>query len=918
MKFEAFNSVSRPLLRRLTLVSLAAIVSGLTVPVHAQEDGATIEEVVVTGFRGSLRQALDAKREATGAVDSIMAEDIADFPDTNLAEALQRIPGIAITREAGEGRNITVRGLDPKFTRVTINGTMAQSLSAGSGGVQTNRDFDFNIFASELFNRIDVHKTTSAEMEEGSLGATVALHTARPFDYDEFTLAGNIQAAYNDQAGETRPRASGLVSWKNDANTFGALFSVAYSERYVSNTGPQTGRWENDNFASCTACGGDAALEQTVYSAYHPRFPRYADKTHDLDRLGLTASFQFAPSDSTLITADILQSNLDGMRTEPFMQAISLARTGSTGVQQTDVADFTLDRGDQVIIAGTMDGVDTRSENFVSEWESDFTQYQIRLDQDLGERARMYAMYATSTAELDNREWTLALEHFSEGDGRENIVYAESADAVTYDYSKMLSPSIAYNWDTTNPANWEVSEFRDRFFDTESGFDTIQLGFEFDLNDSMTLKFGYSNKEYSFDQTQSRADALFDQVDGGPNDPDGAADGVACGIQAAVDPSQGSVVNFGVQPFFMMDGSQVSSFVDSGCWPQNLRTGDTRDIVEDDDAYFLQLDFFGEIGGMGLRGDVGVREVTTNLESTGLTDAGSGFLQVTSKNKYTDTLPAINLALDINDDLVARFGWAKVMSRPDISTLSPGGSVGLFGVPSVSYGNPFLEPYRSDNLDVALEWYFADDSVVALAWFERDIESFPTSETVLLPWSEVGLPDSVLGAQVDDLIDEEFVVSRRINGGGARLNGWELQYQQAFTSLPGFFSNTGIIANYTKVDSKTDTTGLPLTGQSDDSYNFTVYYEDDKFSTRLAYSYRGEFNTRNDSNPVGVRYRDETANLDFSASYRINDNLRLTLEAINLTDEPQIDYMWPDIGGVLIETQYTGTQWFLGASYTLQ
>jgi TonB-dependent receptor len=531
----------------------------------------------------------------------------------------------------------------------------------------------------------------------------------------------------------------------------------------------------------------------------------------------------------------------------------------------------------------------------------------------------MYAMYATSESVLDNREITLALEHFSDGDGRENIVYAESADAVTYDYSKMLSPSISYNWDTTNPANWEFSEYRDRIHDAKSGFDTLQLGFEFDIGDAMTMKFGYSSKEYSFWQTQTRADALFDQVDGGADDPDGVADGVACGIPAAIDASQGSVVKFGATPYFMMDSSEISTFANSACWPQGLRTGDTREIVEDDDAYYLQLDFTGTLGSMGLRGNLGVREVTTNLESTGITNAGGELIEVTVKNSYTDTLPAVNLALDISENLVARFGWAKVISRPDISLLSPGGSVTIFGVPAVSYGNPFLEPYRADNLDVSLEWYFADDAILALAWFERDIETFPASETVLLPWSEVGLPDSVLGAQVDDLIDEEFEVTRRINGGGARLDGWELQYQQQFVNLPGLLSNTGIIANYTMVDSAEDRTGLPLTGQSDDSYNFTVYYEDDKWSTRLAYSYRGEFNTRNDANnPVGVRYRDETANLDFSASYQVNDSLRLTLEAINLTDEPQIDYMWPAAGGLLIETQYTGTQWYLGASYKYQ
>jgi TonB-dependent receptor len=206
-----------------------------------------------------------------------------------------------------------------------------------------------------------------------------------------------------------------------------------------------------------------------------------------------------------------------------------------------------------------------------------------------------------------------------------------------------------------------------------------------------------------------------------------------------------------------------------------------------------------------------------------------------------------------------------------------------------------------------------------LAYFERDIESFPTTEgPVPVLWTDLGLPDSLLGAQVDDLRGEEFQVTRRVNGGGARLDGWEIQYQQQFAKLPGLLANTGIIANYTWVDSAEDGSGLALTGQSDDSYNFTVYYEDDKVSARVAYSYRGEYNTTNSSNENSIRYRADTANLDFSASYQINDSLRVTLEGINLTDEPQIDWMSPNVGGRLIETQYTGTVWFLGASYKYQ
>lgn len=876
------------------------------------EDDA-IEEIVVEGFRGSIRQALEAKRNATGMVDSIMAEDIADWPDTNLAESLQRIPGIAITREAGEGRNITVRGLDSKFTRVTINGAMAQSLAAGSGGAQSDRSFDFNVFASELFNRIDVYKTTSAAMEEGSLGATVALHTGRPFDYDPLTVAANIQAGYNDQSEETVPRASGLVSVSNADRTFGGLLSVSYSERYVNNSGPQTGRWEDDTFASCSACGGDPAAEAAVYAAPHPRFPRYADKSHDHERLGVTGTVQWAPTDSTLLTGDILYATIDARRDEPFMQAISLARTGSTGVQETDVAAYTIDPNG-TLIAATMDGVDTRSENFVAFWDSEFVQYQLTLEQDFTDRIRMDAMVATSDSELDNQETTLALEHFSDGDPRQYDVYAQAADAVSYDYTDMLSPSISYNWDTTDPANWEVSEFRDRIHHAESGFDTLQLGVEFDLTDELALQVGYSYKEYTFDQMQTRADALFEDVDG----TDGAVDGVACGIGFDVDSSMGSVVDFGATPFFMAGDSQFQMFRDSGCWPQYPRAGDDRTVVETDDAYYVQLNFTGYIADMELRGNVGIREVTTDLEASGVTQAGDDLIDVTVPTSYSDTLPAANFALNITDNLIARAAWAQVMSRPDLGLLSPGGSVTIFGVPAVSYGNPFLEPYRAANTDLSLEWYFAPDSLLAIAWFEKDIESFPTSESTILPWSEVGLPDSVLGAQRDDLIDADFEVTRRINGGGARLDGWELQYQQLFTFLPNeFLQNFGIVANYTMVDSKVDSSGLSLTGQSDDSYNFTVFWENDVFSTRLAYSYRGEYNTRNDDDPEGIRFRDETANLDFAASYSINDNFAVTFEAINLTDEPQIDWMAPGFGPRLIETQYTGTQWYLGASWQL-
>jgi TonB-dependent receptor len=557
--------------------------------------------------------------------------------------------------------------------------------------------------------------------------------------------------------------------------------------------------------------------------------------------------------------------------------------------------------------------MDVRAENSVNTSESDFTQYSIRLDQDFGSRARMRLIYMTSDGEYDDTANTMIYEHYSPTDPRRYATYADPGSALTYDFSNMLNPAISFDFDPANPANWEVSEFRDRIRTAESEFDTLRFDFDYDLTDDMTLKFGYSNKEYGFDRFESRGDRSFSSAD----ELDGTVDGVACGIGFEVDSSMGSVATRGTVDWFQPDAALFGTFRDSGCWPQAVRAGNTTEVIEDDDAYYLQLDFFGDIAGMGLRGNIGVREVTTHVSSTGFTEVEDDLLEVTVDNDYTDTLPAINLALDISDELIVRFGWAKVISRPDLGDLSPGGDVSIFGIPEVEYGNPFLEPYRADNLDVALEWYFAENSLLALAYFERDIESFPAEETVLLPFSETGLPESVLGAQRDDLIDEDFLVTRNFNGGGARLNGWEIQYQQQFDFLPGIWENTGVIANYTWVESKEDETGLVLVGQSDDSYNLTVYYDDDKFSTRLSYGYRGEYNTRNSGNLNAVRYRAETGNLDFSASYQVNDNFRVTLEGLNLTDESQIDWLSPNVGGRLIEEQFNGRQWFIGVSYAL-
>jgi len=286
--------------QKKTPVTLLALSIGLALSgtALAQDAGTTnptdLDTVTVTGYRASVEKALDIKRGEAGVVDAIVAEDIGKFPDLNLAESLQRIPGVVITREAGEGRNISVRGLGPDFTRVRINGMEAlTTVGAGdqSGGTNRGRGFDFNVFASDLFSQLLVRKTASADVEEGSLGATVDLRTARPFDYDGFTFAASGQAGYNAMAEKADPRMAALISNTFADGTFGALLSVAYSERQALEEGSNTGRWANGPSNGGFSATSPFAAARSA-DVYHPRFPRYVQMEHEQKRLGVTGTLQ--------------------------------------------------------------------------------------------------------------------------------------------------------------------------------------------------------------------------------------------------------------------------------------------------------------------------------------------------------------------------------------------------------------------------------------------------------------------------------------------------------------------------------------------------------------------------------------------------------------------------------------------------
>jgi len=904
---------SQVLARAVGLVLAAA-----TVPAFAQATGEELEEIVVTGYRASLEESLSTKRDATVAIDAIYAEDIADFPDLNLAEAIQRIPGVAIDRVAGEGSQITIRGLGPDFTRVRINGMEALTTTSATDTIGTNRSraFDFNVFASELFNSLAVRKTSSAEIDEGSLGATVELRTGRPFDYQDTTFSIGYQQGYNTNTESYDPRVTALGSWVNSSDNFGVLFSVAYSDRDIREEGAQSGGWESNSGAlgtggqwqSCPGCTSQADID-AVTGAVHPRFPRYVGFEHTQERIGLTGSMQWRPGDSTIVSLDVLYSDLDATRTEPFLEAISFARANAAGRGSTDVLDWVIDDKNSMVY-GLFDDVDVRSENRYDRWETKFEQYSLSLEHEFTDSFRLFAIAGTSESKLDvKQQTTMILENFD-------------SDGYSWDFrGNDLRPTISYGFDTADPANWVLSEVRERPSKQDNGFDTGRLDLTYDLNDSVTAKGGISWKRYDFSVREWRRDRTL------------PINTSSCQIpQLTVGDADGKVIKVGKDRYFVANinsmADRIGLFTDDACWPLVLRAADDRSVEEEDLGYYLQFDWSTEIAGLPFRGDVGVRYVTTDVTSKGVSDLGSSadprYVNVTVKNDYSDTLPALNMVLEPFDNFLVRASYAKVLSRPPLGNLTPGGSINGFAAPPVvSYGNPFLDPFRADAEDLSFEWYYGEGALLSLAFFWKQIDSFVNATTETnVPWSQIGLPDDVLD-QVPATPDDLFDVRSFENGEGGDLDGFEVQWQQPFDIFNvGWLDNFGVIANYTHVTSKVNygTKAEPLmrdlNGLSENSYNATLYYEVDRFMARVSYSYRDQYQRAATSRQGNdLNYTEEYEALDFNAWFRVTDNLKLSFEALNLNDEYKIDRM--DSKAHRLENSLgAGTQFYLGITYT--
>ena len=899
----------------LTAVAQDAAPAADVAPV-SQEDAQTLDTILVTGYRASLERAVDIKRGEAGVVDAIVAEDIADFPDLNLAESLQRIPGVSITREGGEGRNISVRGLGPQFTRVRINGIEGLATGGGtdtSGGVNRARSFDFNTFASELFTQLVVRKTSAAEIEEGSLGATVDLRTARPFDYDGFTMAVGGQMGYNTLAEEYDPRGTFLVS-----NTFadghaGALLSIAYTDRTVVEEGSDSVRWWTAQNSTTNFFDPDspfqAALDPDVY---HPRIPRYNRYVHEQERLGITGALQFKLGERTELVFDGLYARFDANRWQDNINAVSFSRTNASGKQETIVRDGAIDsRGN--LVYGVFDNVDIRSEGRYDEQSTEFTQLTAALEHGFSDSVQMNVLLGMSQSEYDNPiQTTVIADKFN-------------VQGYSWDYrGNDRLPVFEYgDLDPTDPNGWTLAEIRLRPQYVENTFDTATMDLSWAASPYFTLKGGVNWKNYEYSSREwGRGTPGSGRVEGvaGISIDDATLASLMreYNIRAG---NAGRAVVPDVEAFAALMGIHGNSGPYAVHTDLTNTIANNRAIQEESLGFFLQGDFNFDIGAIPVRGNVGVRRVETELTSTGWIDINTPGQVV---HKYTDTLPSFNLVAELTPDLLLRVAGAEVMTRPNLGFLGIGTTFSVAGgARTVTTGNPRVEPFRAKTFDLGLEWYFGDGGLVSVGAFYKDIDSYIQTSRESRPFHTSGLPASLLLPEWGVTPDDEFVFQQPLNTPGGELTGFEIGYQQPFTFLPGIWSDFGVQLNYTYVDSDIQylsSSGAPsakgpMVGLSNNAWNATLYYDNNRFSARVSAAYRDEYmNQVPGREGTDMEGTAETTTIDASLSYNISENFSISLEGLNLTDE------WSDLWldserNMPIAYTHTGRQYMVGFRY---
>lgn len=868
----------------------------------AADDEAEVDEVIVTGIRASLQSAQSIKQNSEQFVDSIVAVDIGKLPDVNVAEALQRISGIQITRNRGEGSSIAIRGLTQ--VRTELNGRDIFSTTDG-------RALSFEDVPSELLAGIDVYKNPNAEMIEGGIGGTVNLRTRQPFDSPGLVISASAGATYYDLREKTGGSISGLISdrWDTGAGEFGALLNISYSEAFFREDSLTV-----EPFFERTDIPGYIGTPVQVAAG-----GGQSSWNGDRERFGAAAAFQWRPNANLELYAQALHSTYSFYDPQTGMFGYGPSGSGG-GLTPAPGVPFEFDADGNMTYGAFSGGLFYQSFTRDAVRDSETTDISIGAKYVVNDRLALSTdlQYVDSSTEYNDVT----------GFGGLN-----SQPLFTVDLRGSLPLFTVAGDFLSDPDNYSYQALMVRSA-TNTGDQLAWRGdMEWDFEDDSFAKSFSAGVRYTNRDIETR-ESGFDwaAISGPPWDgsPGATANYSEFPDYYAADPWIGSffrgdgAASFGphfiVSPELLRDhvnALQVLGNLNPAAGAPTAFTAQDQINIQHEETYsaFALLRFGRENAPVPFDGNVGMRIVKTEVTADGtqaLTYRAAGdtttdivaLSPISGDQDYIEILPSVNLRFFLTDDLFLRFAASRGLSRPSFGNLSGNFSLSenyadtdsnpatppVFQDRTGSGGNPGLRPLTTNQVDLALEWYPAPSTSLYGTVFYKEVFDFIQNGVYYAGYEVPGK-----GLQT-------FEISGPVNGEEGTIQGFEIGGNAFLDFLPGFWSNFGVQANYTYVDSAApsptavDSAGnpliVPIEFLSKHSYNLVGFYEDGPLTVRVAYNWRDDYVVTTSGNGTGNLpiYNAEFGQLDASVSYDFNDHISLSIDASNLLDEERHTY----------------------------
>ncbi|MDJ0278552.1 TonB-dependent receptor [Sphingomonas sp. 2R-10] len=906
-------------------------------PQGPSEAASTDEDIVVTGIRSSLRSSVATKRNADNIVDSISAEDTGKFPDNNVAESLQRITGVAIDRSGGEGQFITVRGLGPEFNTVLVNGRIMATDNDG-------REFSFDVLSSNMIQRTDVYKSSLPQLQEGGIGATVNVVTARPLDGKSgFHLSAAAGGIYDTLADKLSPDLSAVTSWTNDDKTFGVVLSGSYTNRKSQNDFVNIGGWilgpEGLINAPATATGLTAAALTTSGDIHTPRDLNFNRESNTRERINIAGAIQSQINDNLLLTVDGIYSKFNvsqdirrfglfftprfiGLQTDTNGTVTGFNRPGSQFLAANPALTAASLADDRVTLS--------QNDNIVYTYDRNTESYQFgtNLAWDATDRLKLKFDASATQATREQPHQFVVVGTLAQTSPRFDLT-PENDIPTASNLGPITDPNILRAHYALN----QLVEVKDKGIEFHADGDwkaeygpLKSLGFGAaynqrrktrDIADNSDSVCTYCGYEVSIPANLVQAyelDGYLSKASGSDLIPRNFFTFNPADIFAYI--SQPSILVIPRQGRTAAQQAAEAARVqalDGGPYGLRTRPGQRLDVQEKVLAGYLNAN----LGGDQWSGNVGVRVVNTKLTSRGF---GQPVISITVNpgddnlnfnfgpaqalridNEYTNVLPSANFKYEFTPKVFLRAAVSKTVTRPTLTSLGTDNSYsGRITNATSGGGNPLLKPFKSTNYDLSLEYYLTDVSYLSLAGFVKDFSDFLENQT---------LPVQFAGRQ--------FLDTRTRNGQSGRIAGVEVGGQYTLDRLPGVLSGFGVAGNYTYVTSSVErgagasALDCGYNGLSPHSANGSVFYEKFGIQARGSYNWRSSFQRACFGAASRPENREAYGQFDASIAYDINERFQVYVQGVNITNQYVRDYSLREERLLLL--QNTGARYLFGA-----